>query len=48
MFLPTGKGYPSAEIELMLEVLKGQGVFMEVQLPLGEVGGPDCMPFVLP
>ena len=28
--LPEGKGYPSPETEVMLEVLKGQGVFSEV------------------
>ena len=36
--LPEGKGYPSPATEVMVEVLKGQGVFFEVQ---GEQGGPD-------
>ena len=30
--LPEGKGYLSPEMEVMLEVLKEQGVFAEVQL----------------
>ena len=46
--LPEGKGYPSPETEVMLEVLKGQGVFVEVQVQRGEQGGPNCTPFVIP
>ena len=46
--LPEGKGYPSPETEVMLEVLKGQGVFAEVQVQGGEQGGPNCTPFVIP
>ena len=46
--LPDGKGYPSAEIEVMVVVLRGQGVFAEVQLRPDEVGGPNCAPFVIP
>ena len=45
--LPEGKGYPTPETEVMLEVLKGQGVFAEVQLPKGEQGGPNCTLFVI-
>ena len=46
--LPEGKGYPSPETEVMLEVLKGQGVLAEVQRQQGEQGGPNYTPFVIP
>ena len=46
--LREGKGYPSPETEVMLEVLKGQGMFAEVQVRQGEQGGPHCTPFVIP
>ena len=46
--LPAGKGYLSGETEVMLEVLRGQGFFAEVRLQPGEVGGPNCTPFVIP
>ena len=46
--LPEWKGYPSPETEVMLEVLKGQGVFAEVQVRQGEREGPNCTPFVIP
>ena len=32
----------------MLEVLKGQGVFAEVQVQQGEQKGSNCAPFVIP
>ena len=46
--LPEGKGYPSSETEVMMEVLKDQGVFDEVHVGQGERGGPNCTPFVIP
>ena len=46
--LPEGKGYPSPETEVMLEVLKDQGVFDEVHVGQGDRGGPNCTPFVIP
>ena len=46
--LLEGKGYPSSETEVMLEVLKDQGVFDEVHVGQGERGGPNCTPFVIP
>ena len=46
--LPEGKGYPSPETEVMLEVLKDQGVFAEVRVGQGDRGGPNCTPFVIP
>ena len=48
MRLPDGKGYPSPEMEVMFQVLKGQGVFAEVQLQQDEQGGPNCTFFVIP
>ena len=46
--LPAGKGYSSADTEVRPEVLKGQGVFAEMQLKPGEVGGANCTLFVIP
>ena len=46
--LPEGKGYPSPEREVMLEVLNGQGGFAKMQLQQVEQGGPNCTPFVIP
>ena len=42
--VPEGMGYPSRELEVMLEVLKGQGVHIQ----RGEQGAPNCTPFVIP
>ena len=46
--LPEGKGYPSPETEVMLEVVKGQGVFANFQVQQVEQGGRNCTPFVIP
>ena len=45
---PEGKGYPSPETEVMLEVLKDQGVFAEVHVGQGDQGKPNCTPFLIP